>query len=174
MQTNPNTPIQKSITVAEFNRQVQDWTYQVRSRALTRLAEATTGEYSGKAKRSFTPSLKYDYGEAYSTGFKFAYYLVFIHYGVGRGYIHKNGTVIRGRLNNNKYRTYRKGKPAKTWKSYNGDNRPIARYGFDWLDIEVRNAVDKLADIAANYHGDKAAKEVMKDSYKLLIDKTNG
>ena len=170
MQTNPNTPIQKSITVAEFNRQVQDWTYQVRSRALTRLAEATTGEYSGKAKRSFTPSLKYDYGEAYSTGFKFAYYLVFIHYGVGRGYIHKNNTVVRGRKANDKHKFYR-GKPAKKWKNYNQDNRPILRNAYDWLDVEIKKSFDRLADAAANYHGDRAAQEVMQNSNKLLINK---
>lgn len=173
MQTNPNQPIHPTISVQEFNKQVKDWTYQVRALALRRLTAATTGDSSGKAKRSLTPSLKYNSGEVFSTGFKFAYYLVFIHYGVGRGYIHQNGTVIRGRLYNNKYKLYR-GRPAKSWKSYSGDTRPIARYGFDWIDDEIRNSIDRLADIAANYHGDKAAKEIIKDSYKLLIDKTNG
>ena len=67
-----------------------------------------------------------------------------------------------------------RGKPAKTWKEYTGDHRPVARHGFDWLDIEVRNNIEHLAGITASYHGDKAAQAVIKDTKKLLIDKTNG
>lgn len=174
MQTNPNQPITPPITVDQFNKQVKDWTFKVRGKARGRLRQATTGESSGKGQRTLSPSFKSAFGEIYSTGFKFSYYLVFVHFGVGRGYIRKNGNVVRGhRGDNDKYRMYR-GKPAKTWKEYTGDHRPVARYGFDWLDIEVRNNVDRLADIAASYHGDKAAQAVIKDTNKLLIDKTNG
>ena len=174
MQTNPNHPITAPITVEQFNKQVKDWTFQVRGRARSRLRQATTGESSGKGQRTLSPSFKSSFGEIYSTGFKFSYYLVFVHFGVGRGYIRKNGNVVRGhRGDNDKYRMYR-GKPAKTWKEYTGDHRPVARHGFDWLDIEVRNNVERLADIAASYHGDKAAQAVIKDTNKLLIDKTNG
>lgn len=172
MQTNPNQQTEPAITVEQFNKQIKDWTFQVRGRARSRLQQATTGESSGKGQRTISPSFKSAYGEVYSTGFKFAYYLVFIHYGVGRGYIRKNGTVIRGHRDNDKYRLYR-GKPAKSWKDYTSDHRPVMRTGFDWLDIEVRKNIERLADIAAAYHGDKAAESVMKQANKLLIDKTN-
>lgn len=174
MQTNPNHPITAPITVEQFNKQIKDWTFQVRGKARSRLRQTTTGKSSGKGQRTLSPSFKSSFGEIYSTGFKFSYYLVFVHFGVGRGYIRKNGNVVRGhRGDNDKYRMYR-GKPAKTWKEYTGDHRPVARHGFDWLDSEVRNNIERLADIAASYHGDKAAQAVIKDTKKLLIDKTNG
>ncbi|WP_456088779.1 hypothetical protein [Parabacteroides sp.] len=172
MQTNPNQPTETAITVEQFNKQVKDWTFQVRGRAKGRLRQATTGESSGKGLRTISPSFKSQYGEIYSTGFKFSFYLVFIHYGVGRGYIRKGGSVIRGhRGDNDKFRMYR-GRPAKTWKEYAGDHRPVARHGFDWLDIEIRGNIERLADVAAAYHGDKAAAAVLKETNKLLIDKT--
>ena len=158
MQTNPNQPTETTITVEQYNKQIKDWTFQVRGRAKGRLRQATTGESSGKGQRTISPSFKSQFGEIYSTGFKFSFYLVFIHYGVGRGY-------------NDKYRMYR-GRPAKTWKEYAGDHRPVARHGFDWLDIEIRGNIERLADIAAAYHGDKAATAVLKEANKLLIDKT--
>lgn len=169
MQTDPNKKVQKPLTVQEFNKQIKDWTYQVRYRAASRLAAGTKGA-SGNGNRLFNPSFKYNYGEIFSTGFKFAYYLVFVHYGVGRGYIHKNNTVVRGRKANDKHKFYR-GKPAKKWKNYNQDNRPILRNAYDWLDVEIKKSFDRLADAAANYHGDRAAQEVMQNSNKLLINK---
>lgn len=173
MQTNQNHPTDPIITVEQFNKQVKNWTFQVRGRSKSRLRQATTGESSGKGMRTISTSFKSSYGEIYSTGFKFSYYLVFIHYGVGRGYVRKGGSVVRGhRGDNDKYRMYR-GRPAKTWKEYAGDHRPVARHGFDWLDTEIRGNIERLADIAAAYHGDKAAAAVIKESHKLLIDKTN-
>jgi hypothetical protein len=152
------------MTVADFNRKVQDWTNHIRRRALRRLRDATSGQASGKGRRSLKSSLKYDYGEVYSTGFKFEYYLVFVHYGTGRGYIRQNGTVVRGRKD-----TRIKNKSVRT--AYANDTRPIARQAADWIDAEIRAGIDRLADIAQEYHGDKAAMEVLNQKHKLLIDK---
>lgn len=160
----PETKTDKAITMAEFNKQVRDWTYRVRSRALSRLNDATTGDASGKGKRSLKPSMKYDYGEVYSTGFHFLYYLVFIHYGVGNGYIRSNGTVMRGRKDSAR-------NLLKKSRSYENDSRPVARHGFDWLDIEIRNSFEEFADIVQEYHGDKAAQEIFNQKDKLLIEK---
>lgn len=172
MKTNSDQPVRESITVEDFNKSVRNWTFNVQNRARGRLNEATSGGESGTGKKSLRPSFKENFGEIYSTGFKFAYYLVFIHYGVGRGYIHKNGSVVRGhRPDNNKYRMYR-GQPASTWKNYQADNRPVMRNGFDWLDIEIRSDLSILADKAAEYHGDKAALSILSRGKNLLIDKS--
>lgn len=172
MKTNSNQPVRQTITVDEFNKSVKDWTFNVHSRARGRLNEATSGGDSGIGKKSLRPSFKEEFGEIYSTGFKFVHYLVFIHYGVGRGYIHKSGNVVRGhRTDNNKYRMYR-GKPASAWKDYSTDHRPVMRFGFDWLDIEIRDALSNLADKAAEYHGDKAALSILSQGKNLLIDKS--
>jgi hypothetical protein len=152
------------MTVADFNRKVQDWTNQIRRKALRRLQDATTGKTSGKGRRSLKPSRKYDYGEVYSTGFKFAYYLVFLHYGVGKGYIRQNGTVVRGHKD-------KRFKNKFGHMAYTNDTRPIARQATDWIDVEIREGIDRLADIAQEYHGDKAAMDVLNQKHKLLIDK---
>jgi hypothetical protein len=160
----PTTQTDNAMTVEDFNRKVKDWTNQVRRKALRRLQDATTGKASGEGERSLKPSLKYDFGEVYSTGFKFNYYLVFLHYGVGRGYIRQNGTVVRGHKDSrfkNKF-----GRMA-----YRNDTRPIARRPTDWIDVEIREGIDRLADIAQEYHGDKAAMEILNQKHKLLIDK---
>jgi hypothetical protein len=160
----PNTQTNNVMTVADFNQKVKEWTTRVRSKALARLKNDTTGNCSGKGVRSLRSSLKYDFGEVYSTGFKFNYYLVFLHYGVGRGYIRQNGTVVRGRKDASANR-------KKITRTAYNDSRPVARHAFDWLDIEVRDAIDRLADIAQEYHGDKAAASVLNQKNKLLIDK---
>lgn len=160
-----------AITQSEFNSQVKTWTEDVKKRAIARLQAATAGGVSGSGKRSMGTSYKRNYGDISSVGFRFNYYLVFIHYGVGRGYIRKNGTVIRGhRDDNGKYRTYR-GRAAKTWRNYASDSRPVMRHGFDWIDVEIRQNIDRLADIAVEYHGDKALNEVLRQTDKLLIEK---
>lgn len=165
------------ISVAEFNKEVKDWTNSVRRKAYSRLSDATTGEYSGQLKRSFKSSLKFRNGEAESTGFKFNYYGVFIHYGVGRGYVHLNGVVVRGRSLSKQEKGHylirgdKKKDISKMKVAFDPSGRPITRYGFDWIDIEIRNNIEKMADIAQEYHGDKAAREVLKQANKLLIQK---
>jgi hypothetical protein len=146
----PTTQTDTAMTVADFNQKVKDWTFHIRRKALRRLRDATSGKSSGNGARSLKSSFKYDYGEVYSTGFKFEYYLVFLHYGVGKGYMRQNGTVVRKRMN---------------------DTRPIARRAADWIDVEIRQGIDRLADIAQEYHGDKAAMDVLNQKHKLLIDK---
>lgn len=171
MRTNPDKPIAKPTTVEQFNRQVKEWTFQVRGRARARLRQASAGKGSGKGERTISPSFKYQYGEIFSTGFKFSYYLVFVHYGVGRGYIRQGGSVVRGhRADNGKFMLYR-GRPAKSWREYAGDTRPLARHPHDWLDVEIRGQIDRLADLAAAYHGDKSAEAVLRGAEKLLIGK---
>ena len=172
--TNGDKRVARSVSMEEFNKQVGQWSFATRQKVLARLGSATTGDASGKGKRSLRVSMKKDFGEVFSTGFKFNFYLVFIHYGVGRGYVRRGGTVVRGhRTDNNKWRMYR-GKEARTVKDYGSDLRPVLRRGFDWLDVEIRRNIDKLADIAAAYHGDKAAKEVAEGMYKMQIEKSNG
>jgi hypothetical protein len=160
----PTNQTDNAMTVEAFNQQVKEWTFHIRKKALRRLRDATSGKSSGNGRRSLRSSFKYDCGELYSTGFKFEYYLVFVHYGVGRGYIRQNGTVVRGHKDKrfkNKF-----GRMAHT-----NDMRPVARRSADWLDGEIRGSIDHLADIAQKYHGDKAAAEILNQKHKLLIDK---
>jgi hypothetical protein len=160
----PTTQTDNAMTVEDFNRKVRDWTNQIRRKALQRLRDATTGQTSGKGRRSLRASLKYDYGEVYSTGFKFEYYLIFVHYGVGKGYIRQNGTVVRGHKD-----TRFKNKFGRM--AYTNDTRPIARQAADWIDVEIRQGIDRLADIAQEYHGDKAAMDVLDQQHNRLINK---
>lgn len=140
----------------EFNQRVKDWGETVRSRSLGTLV-AETNVYSGELRsrlKSATNTARDD-GLAHAVAFKFVRYGVFVAYGVGNGYIRLNGRVVRGSHNPNRHVP-----PG-----------PIRRRPVDWLDKNVEQQMQGLADIAAEYYGDRAAKDVLEQIDRMTIVK---
>lgn len=140
----------------EFNQRVKDWGETVRSRSLGTLV-AETNVYSGELRsrlKSATNTARDD-GLAHAVAFKFLRYGVFVAYGVGNGYIRQGGRVVRGSHDPN-----RNVKPG-----------PIRRRPVDWLDCNIEQQIQGLADIAANYYGDNAARDVLEQIDRVTIAK---
>lgn len=140
----------------EFNQRVKDWGETVRSRSLGTLV-AETNVYSGELRsrlKSATNTARDD-GLVHTVAFKFLRYGVFVAYGVGNGYIRQGGRVVRGSHDPN-----RNVKPG-----------PIRRRPVDWLDCNIEQQIQGLADIAADYYGDNAARDVLEQIDRVTIAK---
>lgn len=140
----------------EFNQRVKDWGETVRSRSLGTLV-AETNVYSGelRSRLKFATNTARDDGLAHAVAFKFLRYGVFVAYGVGNGYIRQGGRVVRGSHDPN-----RNVKPG-----------PIRRRPVDWLDCNIEQQIQGLADIAADYYGDNAARDVLEQIDRVTIAK---
>lgn len=140
----------------EFNQRVKDWGETVRSRSLGTLV-AETNVYSGelRSRLKFATNTARDDGLVHAVAFKFLRYGVFVAYGVGNGYIRQGGRVVRGSHDPN-----RNVKPG-----------PIRRRPVDWLDKNVEQQMQGLADIAADYYGDNAARDVLEQIDRVTIAK---
>ena len=81
----------------EFNASVKAWSRSIKDKSLSVLVSETKS-YSGRLQSRLKDILGLDCSteEAESVAFKFMRYGVFVAYGVGRGSISVNGTVIRG------------------------------------------------------------------------------
>ena len=88
-------------------------------------------------------------------------YGVFVHYGVGRGWIRQGGTLVRGsRVKKGSVleaQLKQRGYNSKDIKKYvvpaSGGK---GRHPVDWFDSVLRAEIQELADIAGEFYGDKA------------------
>lgn len=153
MATEYNAP---QMTAEEFNERVRAWGETVRSRSLGTLV-AETQTYSGNLRSRLKAATDMDRGDglAHAVAFKFLRYGVFVAYGVGNGYIRQGGRVVRGSHDPNRIVT-----PG-----------PIRRRPVDWLDNNIEPQIQGLADIAADYYGDNAARDVLEQIGRVTIAK---
>lgn len=153
MATEYNAP---QMTAEEFNERVRAWGETVRSRSLGTLV-AETQTYSGNLRSRLKAATDMDRGDglAHAVAFKFMRYGVFVAYGVGNGYIRQGGRVVRGSHDPNRIVT-----PG-----------PIRRRPVDWLDNNIEQQIQGLADIAADYYGDNAARDVLEQIGRVTIAK---
>lgn len=153
VQGNGNAP---GMTAEEFNQRVKAWGETVRSRSLGSLI-AETQVYSGdlRGRLKAATNVERDDGLAHAVAFKFVRYGVFVAYGVGNGYIRQGGRVVRGSHDPNRIVM-----PG-----------PIRRRPVDWLDNNIEQQIQGLADIAADYYGDNAARDVLEQIDRVTIVK---
>lgn len=153
VQGNGNAP---GMTAEEFNQRVKAWGETVRSRSLGSLV-AETNVYSSGLRARLKAATNTDSGDglAHAVAFKFLRYGVFVAYGVGNGYIRQGGRVVRGSHDPNRIVT-----PG-----------PIRRRPVDWLDNNIEQQIQELADIAADYYGDNAARDVLEQIDRVTIAK---
>ena len=147
---------EKNISADDFNGRVSEWGEKVKRRSLGTLV-AETSVYSGSLRKRLASAVRKgsDDGVAQSVAFKFLRYGVFVAYGVGNGYIHRSGTVVRGsRI------------PGR-----NVTAGPIRRRPVDWLDTNIDKNLNELADIAGDYYGDASAQHVLDELDRSTIVK---
>jgi hypothetical protein len=160
----------------EFNRAVAEWSVQTRNK-MRRNAPVGKDSLPDSEKLVFTKaSVKKYYGVAGKIQFTFERHGVFVHYGVGRGYVHEGNRVIRGRRldGNERSAARREGhtrEEVQKMKHAYTSGGAVKRTAVDWFDIEIRTGIGRLADIAQNYHGDKALEGMLRQMDKALIEK---
>lgn len=157
--SNPNY-----ISVDEFNNNIRRWTLSTRGKMRTNIntskkadSKDSISRNTKKLDKSITYKLKKDKGEVIRIRYSFEKHGIYLHYGVGRGYVKNGSSVTRGiRVS------------KKTLISKAG---AINRKPKDWFDKEIKNNLSHLANVVQEYHGDKALKEFTKSNTKALISK---
>lgn len=97
---------------------------------------------------------RYHYGQIESIGYSFERHGVFVHKGVGRGYIVIGNTVVRGRRPSNAMKKFAKenGREAESMIL----SGPIRRHPVDWFNTVIEKNVPELADKVAELNANAA------------------
>lgn len=169
-------PDDRLMTRDEFNAKVSAWSLKVQQESLAILV-AETKSYSGNLRSKLRNLVGYaaDSGEAQTISFKFMRYGVFVDYGVGRGYTVQGGVVVRGKkIQANSVAAVllnSRGYSKKELQHFTPRSGDINRHAVNWLDINIKNDIDNLADIAGEYFGDKSMQHVISQLNKITIKK---
>lgn len=154
----------KLVTPEEFNIKLRSWTANTRSRMKSHAPVGSGKDWKGRESAKLDISVASRtkrYGlEIGKIAFLFEQHGVFVHYGVGRGYVRQGGSVIRGGEDK---------KGNRIASKSNGMNRKPN----DWFDVEIKRGFNNLADITQEYYGDKAMENLLRelDKNKMLIQK---
>jgi len=140
----------------QFNQKVLGWTIKTRSKMIRNAPvgkERSNTQNQSLANSIVSRTKKYD-NEIGRISFGFEKHGIYVHYGVGRGYIRQGDTVVRGSKKNEKIKT-------------TGFNRKPN----DWFDLEIKAGIKELAEISQEYYGDIALDKILKNMNKALIQK---
>lgn len=172
------------MTETEFNSAVRSWSIDVRkrsSRNLDRLVKHDEKDWvnrtSKQLKSSLSSSFKSNTGIIERIRFQFERHGVFLHYGVGRGYVRVGDSVVKGRRLNDfeRARKIQKGYKPKELRNYKvlhkDKSGTIERKPIDWIDVEIRTGLKVLANVAQEFYGDAAMKHVLDQMEKATITK---
>jgi hypothetical protein len=162
------------MTKEEFEGVIREWAKEARSdmRSILRAKTHGKGELS---KISVTVGEDKKTTSHYA-GFKILRYGVFVAYGVGRGWIRHNGTVMRGsrvkKYSENWFQMRKKGYSTVEIKNHAvigggaKERKPV-----DWFDSVIVKKISLLADVASDYYGDFAMGKMLEMLNRATIRK---
>lgn len=146
------------ITRQQFNTKIKGWTLTVRSKIASNAPRSTGSDSkfrtSERLSGSITSELKKTDNVYSRIRYKFSRHGVFVHYGVGRGYIRVGNNVIKGSRNGGKSKSV-------------GFNR----HAEDWYDVEIRAGIREIAEISQEYYGDWALNDMLSKLEKFTIQR---
>jgi hypothetical protein len=142
------------ITSEEYNSRIAGWGSDVASKIRSSI-RSLTNKGKGALVRSLRMKTGKDFGEINRIGYSFNHYGVFVHKGVGRGYIMQGGVVVRG---------YKPGKVLKAMalnsnKSLSSKvltSGTINRKPKPWLNPVIDDNIETLANMVAEMRADQA------------------
>jgi hypothetical protein len=131
--------------VEQFNSEVKKWANDVSGKLKSNVRSLVKKDVS--LSGSIKPKIYFDrkYGkEVNRVGFSFRREGIYIHRGAGKG---QGG--YKGSKWTDKYGTLKKTNPASFYKMATGNRHPV-----DWFNSTIRQELENLADIVANYSAD--------------------
>lgn len=165
--------------ITSFNTSVKGWGMNIRtglkSNARTMLAHAEKRKYNKypPLDKSISMLTSKEYGIISSITFRFAFQGLFVHLGVGRGYVHEGNSVKLGRkysgdeigaLKGKGYTSREIKKMRHIYKDQSGNNRtPV-----DWFDMTIRSGMGWLAEYAGDFWGQRAMNAIFSQMDKGL------
>lgn len=140
------------MTVEQFNEEVRRWAVRVRSFSAADVATGSEGTGNLAIRLSEYVDPKEQNKAAYKVAFRFPRYGVFRAYGAGRGYKIEGGVPVKTGQPN-KYRGYKLRKPL------------------DWIDHNIEEEKDNLANSVQAFYGDKVLQNMLRVFDKAKIKK---
>lgn len=155
------------VNTEEFNRNIENWSVSTRNAMIRR---APIGWRSARDEDKLIGTQSFvnmnREGEASNVKFLIPRHGVFVHYGVGRGWIRQGSSIIRGSLTASARRSKQRNRRVILLPGGGQGRRPI-----DWFDIEIKRGIRQLADYAQEYYGDKAMQSIIDKRSRYLIEK---
>lgn len=164
-----------------FNKDVRMWTMHVRGESVKILQKTHS---SGRLEHQLSSRFLEDRGgsKAYvGLGFRFLKYGAYREYGAGRGYIVKDGIIMKGHSEWRDLKTRLKRK-KQGWSDYrirrsrvvDEHYAEIKRSALPWLDPPITKNIGDLADISGEFYGDNALRKVLEKFDRITIEKRYG
>lgn len=175
------TDERKLMSTKEFNQGVENWTRKIHDLSVNILQHTHS---SGRLRKELMARLLNDRegGPAYvGLGFQFARYGAYREYGAGRGYIVKDGIIMKGHSawsDKNKRKELRSLRVSeyriRRMRTIDEHYAVIRRTPLPWLDPPIVQNIDSLANLSGEYYGDQALKKVLEKFDKITIEKRYG
>jgi hypothetical protein len=151
----------RDISTEEYNERVAYWTTDTGMKIRAAI-KSLTSKGKGDLLKSLRGKNDKRFGEIDRISYHFERHGVFVHKGVGRGYIMRGGTVVRGFKPGSDLTAYalvknRIAKPVVLTGSVN-------RKAVEWFNPVIQNNIEKLADIITEMRADQAV-----NATKILI-----
>lgn len=171
------------MTESEYELQLNQWAAFAKTQMASILSSGTHGTgYSPKNIKVQVRDNRKTGG--HWIGFKFPKYGVFVHYGVGRGWVRQGGTVVRGnRVKKGSEIWHQMKKRGYSTKELSKASIPVAsnkpskgkgRKPLDWFDKVLKAHINELADIAADFYGDDCQEKLGEMLERMMIRKGKG
>lgn len=163
------------MTQEEYELRLQDWAEGARNAMRGKISGGTKG--SGKLSKDIRIKVKENRRTSgHSIGFNFKRYGVFVHYGVGRGWIRQGGAVVRGtkvkKGSDLEAQLKKRGYAKRDIRKYvTGGGGSSSRRPVDWFDSVLRALIGDLADIAGEYYGDNAVAQLEEMLSRMTLEK---
>jgi hypothetical protein len=161
----------------KFNQEVREWSIRTRNK-MRRNAPVGLDSRADDEKLSIGTEYKIHkaYGVAKRVTFDFPDHGIYVHYGVGNGYVREGGSLKRGRKLSrierlNRYSQGHSAKQVAKMRHVYSSSLAINRTPVDWFDVEIRVGIQQLADLAQEYYGDRAMNEMLRQMKRSLIEK---
>ena len=163
------------MTKEEYELLLEDWAEKARMVMRGNISSGTHGK--GTLSKKLRVQVKENRRTSgHFIGFNFNKYGVFVHYGVGRGWIRQGGTVVRGQKvkkgSELEFQLKQRGYAKKDIKKYViGGSEGNKRSPVDWFDSVLKAKIQELADIASEFYGDNAMEQLGEMLNRITIEK---
>lgn len=164
------------MTKEEFELALYYWAANHSAEMRAKISGGTHG--SGHLQKKIKYEVKESQTESiHYVGFNFKKYGVFVHYGVGRGWVRQGNTVVRGsrvkKGSEFEAQLKKKGYSRKDIKTYvvEGSGSGHERKPVDWFDSVIKSHMDELATIAQEYYGEYSQEKLAEMIDRMTIGK---
>jgi hypothetical protein len=163
-----------------FNTSVRAWAREIKN-GMVRRAKNDLQHQSKDWKKRTAPKLadsiavgfRKSYGTISTVRWSFSRHGIFVHYGVGNGWIRSGNGVRRGRkYTREETEQFRKrgytAREVRKMRYVYHEKEATGRKAVDWFDVEIRNGMKWLTEYVGDFYGDVAMNAMLEQLEKPL------